>query len=73
MLAADTVAMAEPAAARGLVAPAAVEVVRHYGGRTVVEATATIDDGALDLYSLELSDVWKLALMLRTFRSGLDQ
>ena len=43
---------------------------RHYGGGTVVEATATIDDGALDLYSLELSDVWKLALMLRTFRSG---
>lgn len=43
---------------------------RHYGGGTVVEATATIDDGVLDLYSLELANVWKLALMLRTFRSG---
>jgi diacylglycerol kinase (ATP) len=43
---------------------------RHYGGGTVVEAAATIDDGALDLYSLELSDVWKLAMMLRTFQSG---
>ena len=43
---------------------------RHYGGGTVVEETAAIDDGALDLYSLELVNVWKLALMIRTFRSG---
>jgi diacylglycerol kinase (ATP) len=43
---------------------------RHYGGGTVVEEDATIDDGALDLYSLELRNVWKLALMMRTFRSG---
>jgi diacylglycerol kinase (ATP) len=43
---------------------------RHYGGGTVVEEDATIDDGALDLYSLELANVWKLALMMRTFRSG---
>jgi len=43
---------------------------RFYGGGTVVEETAAIDDGHLDLYSLELSNVWKLALMLRTFRSG---
>jgi diacylglycerol kinase (ATP) len=43
---------------------------RHYGGGTVVEESATIDDGHLDLYSLELNAVWKLALMLRTFRSG---
>jgi len=43
---------------------------RHYGGGNVVEATAAIDDGMLDLYSLELASVFKLALMLRSFRSG---
>jgi YegS/Rv2252/BmrU family lipid kinase len=43
---------------------------RHYGGGNVVEETAEIDDGHLDLYSLELSNVWQLALGLRTFRSG---
>lgn len=43
---------------------------RHYGGGNVVQEEAEIDDGHLDLYSLELSSVWKLALMLRSFRSG---
>ncbi|WP_157019717.1 lipid kinase [Mesorhizobium xinjiangense] len=43
---------------------------RHYGGGNVVEETAAIDDGHLDLYSLEMRNVWKLALMLRSFRSG---
>jgi diacylglycerol kinase (ATP) len=43
---------------------------RHYGGGNVIEASATIDDGHLDLYSLEMRNVWKLALMLRSFRSG---
>lgn len=43
---------------------------RHYGGGNVVEANAQIDDGHLDLYSLEMDNVWKLALMLRSFRSG---
>ena len=43
---------------------------RHYGGGNVVEASARIDDGHLDLYSLEMTNVWKLALMLRSFRSG---
>jgi YegS/Rv2252/BmrU family lipid kinase len=43
---------------------------RHYGGGNVIEASAEIDDGRLDLYSLELSNVWKLAGMLRSFRSG---
>ena len=43
---------------------------RHYGGGNVVEASATIDDGHLDLYSLEMRNVWKLALMLRSFRNG---
>ncbi|MCU0832578.1 MAG: lipid kinase [Rhizobiaceae bacterium] len=43
---------------------------RHYGGGNVVEETAAIDDGHLDLYSLELGSVWKLALMARDFRAG---
>ena len=43
---------------------------RHYGGGNVVEASAEIDDGRLDLYSLELSTVWKLTGMLRSFRAG---
>lgn len=43
---------------------------RFYGGGTVVAADAAIDDGRLDLYSLEMRNVWRLALMLRTFRSG---
>jgi len=43
---------------------------RHYGGGNIVEASAAIDDGYLDLYSLEMSNVWKLALMLRSFRAG---
>lgn len=43
---------------------------RHYGGGNVVEETAEIDDGHLDLYSLEMSNLWKLTLMIRSFRSG---
>ncbi|RUT35136.1 lipid kinase [Arsenicitalea aurantiaca] len=43
---------------------------RHYGGGTVIEASATIDDGHLDLYSLEMDNVWTLALMLSAFRRG---
>jgi diacylglycerol kinase (ATP) len=43
---------------------------RYYGGGMAVERDATIDDGALDLYSLEVKSVWKLALMLRSFRTG---
>ncbi|WMT87901.1 lipid kinase [Pelagibacterium sp. 26DY04] len=43
---------------------------RYYGGGTVVEADAKIDDGTLDLYSLETGDVLKLFLMLRAFRNG---
>jgi len=43
---------------------------RHYGGGNVIEENARIDDGHLDLYSLEMRNLWKLALMLRSFRSG---
>jgi diacylglycerol kinase (ATP) len=44
---------------------------RHYGGGTVIEADAAIDDGHLDLYSLEQDSVWKLALMMGHFRRGM--
>jgi YegS/Rv2252/BmrU family lipid kinase len=43
---------------------------RHYGGGNVIQEDAEIDDGHLDLYSLEMRNVWKLAGMLRAFRSG---
>jgi len=43
---------------------------RHYGGGVVVHEKATIHDGMLDLYSLELKTLWKLALMFRTFQRG---
>jgi diacylglycerol kinase (ATP) len=43
---------------------------RYYGGGMTVEADAAIDDGHLDLYSLELRQVWKLALLARSFRDG---
>ncbi|MFN3673434.1 MAG: lipid kinase [Bosea sp. (in: a-proteobacteria)] len=43
---------------------------RHYGGGNVVEESAEIDDGHLDLYSLEMKNLWKLATMLISFRSG---
>lgn len=43
---------------------------RYYGGGMTVEASAAIDDGHLDLYSLEITKAWKLALMARSFRYG---
>jgi YegS/Rv2252/BmrU family lipid kinase len=43
---------------------------RYYGGGNAVEKDAAIDDAHLDLYSLELQQAWKLALMARSFRYG---
>ncbi len=43
---------------------------RYYGGGNVVEETARIDDGTLDLYALETTNVLRLALMLPAFRAG---
>ena len=43
---------------------------RHYGGGVVVHSNATIHDGMLDLYSLELQSLWKLALMFPVFQRG---
>lgn len=42
----------------------------HYGGGSMIHADATIEDGNLDLYSLELETVWKFGLMLGAFRRG---
>jgi YegS/Rv2252/BmrU family lipid kinase len=44
---------------------------RHYGGGVIVAEHATIDDGRLDLYSLELRTIWRLATMIRAFRVGM--
>ena len=43
---------------------------RLYGGGNVIAEKAAIDDGRLDLYSLEMPNLWKLALMARAFRTG---
>lgn len=43
---------------------------RHYGGGMTVSEDAAIDDGELDLYSLEFPSVWSMALMLPAFISG---
>lgn len=43
---------------------------RHYGGGTVIEENAAIDDGHLDLYSLEQDNVFKLMAMFGHFRRG---
>lgn len=43
---------------------------RHYGGGMIVEETAEIDDGRLDLYSLEFREIWKLPFIALAFRQG---
>ena len=43
---------------------------RFYGGGNVVAPHARIDDGTLDLYSLEFTQVWRMALMIPSFPGG---
>jgi YegS/Rv2252/BmrU family lipid kinase len=43
---------------------------RLYGGGNIVAELAEIDDGRLDLYSLEMSNLWQSVLMARAFRAG---
>lgn len=43
---------------------------RYYGGGMTVEEGAEIDDGCLNLYSLEFDRLRKLALIYPAFRSG---
>jgi len=43
---------------------------RYYGGGLAVAEGAEIDDGRLNLYSLEFDHLWKLALIYPAFRKG---
>jgi YegS/Rv2252/BmrU family lipid kinase len=43
---------------------------RHYGGGMTVEEDARIDDGQLDLYSIEFAQLWQLLLIYPAFRAG---
>jgi YegS/Rv2252/BmrU family lipid kinase len=43
---------------------------RYYGGGLTIAETAKIDDGTLDLYSLETGRLWKLAVIYPAFRLG---
>ncbi len=43
---------------------------RYYGGGMAVEEGAEIDDGCLNLYSMEFDHLWKLALVYPAFRKG---
>ncbi len=46
---------------------------RHYGGGMTVSRDASIDDGRLDVYSLEVESVWGLLRLLPALRSGHTQ
>ena len=46
---------------------------RHYGGGMTVSEDAAIDDGRLDVYSLEVTSVLKLLMLLPALRSGRTQ
>ena len=43
---------------------------RHYGGGMTVHVEAEIDDGKLDVYSLEVDNIWALLALVPALRSG---
>lgn len=43
---------------------------RHYGGGLVVSEAAAIDDGRLNVYSLEVRGLWRLFTLLPALRRG---
>lgn len=43
---------------------------RHYGGGMTVQEDATVDDGKLDFYSLEVEHWWRLVALLPALRRG---
>ncbi len=43
---------------------------RHYGGGMTVSEDTAIDDGRLDVYSLEVASVWRLLRLLPALRTG---
>jgi diacylglycerol kinase (ATP) len=46
---------------------------RHYGGGMTIAENASIDDGRLDVYSLEVASFWRLLRLLPALRSGRNQ
>ncbi|MBV8523247.1 MAG: lipid kinase [Acetobacteraceae bacterium] len=46
---------------------------RHYGGGMTIAENARIDDGRLDVYSLEVASFWRLLRLLPALRSGRNQ
>ena len=43
---------------------------RFYGGGNIIAQDARIDDGSLNLYSLEFARTWRMALMIPSFHRG---
>lgn len=43
---------------------------RHYGGGMTISEDARLDDGSLDVYSLEVESVWRLLRVLPALRTG---
>ena len=43
---------------------------RHYGGGMTVSERSRIDDGTLDVFSLEVGSFWRLLLLLPALRRG---
>lgn len=43
---------------------------RHYGGGMTVEENAALDDGRLDLYSIDVKGWWELPLLFPALRRG---
>ena len=55
---------------RGRTVHLAIGNGRHYGGGMTVSETAAIDDGRLDVYSLEVHSPWHLLMLLPSIRTG---
>ncbi|PZQ18011.1 MAG: lipid kinase [Ancylobacter novellus] len=55
---------------RSLTLQVAVGNGKFYGGGNQVYEAAVVDDGVLDLYSLEFTRAWRLVLMLKALRFG---
>ncbi len=43
---------------------------RHYGGGMTISEDASLEDGRLDIYSLEVDKIWRLLMLLPALRSG---
>lgn len=43
---------------------------RHYGGGMTIEENAALDDGQLDVYSIDVRGWWELPLLYPAFRRG---